>query len=534
MTIKEIFDFDGIHPRTDAALLPDHGAQLALNCTLWQGDLRPLAAPLQVVTPTAVEAGIRSIYRIGQDLPETQYWLAWPADVDVVRGLIAGDTSERTYYTGDGVPKVTNLELATQGGTQYPVNAYTLGIPKPATAPTCAASSADQPVETRVYVYTYVSAFGEEGIPSDPAKVDVSEDGTVSLSDLSAAPTGNFNIVSKRIYRSQQASDGSAIYLFVDEIAVALATYDDTKSSTDLGEEISTIGYDMPPETMAGLVALPNGILAAFDGYDILFCEPFLPYAWPQAYRLTADYPVVGLGVFGSSLVVCTKGYPYVITGVDPSSMSMERMDLAQSCVSKRSIVSSDDGVVFASPDGLVFVGAGGAQIITQNHYTRKEWQALNPASIDAYWTDGKYVAVYDGGGFILDATDNGRLTTFDDTATAGYVDPVEDALYLCIDGNIMKFNAGADKTFSWRSKKFQYTGHVSPSFARVDADAYPVTLDLYVDGALAYSVSVASERPFPLPVPGRRPREVEVALSGTRPIRYVGIADAVEEFPIG
>ena len=31
----------------------------------------------------------------------TDYWLAWPDDVDVVKGPIAGDASFKLYYTGD-------------------------------------------------------------------------------------------------------------------------------------------------------------------------------------------------------------------------------------------------------------------------------------------------------------------------------------------------------------------------------------------------------------------------------------------------
>lgn len=527
-----ITNFGGMRPRSNPVMLPLNAAQLASNCTLWHNDLRSLKAPLSVVTPTALASAIKSIYRIGMTLPETQYWMAWTGDVDVVRGLIADDTSERTYWTGDGAPKVTNLQMATQGGTQYPVNSYALGVPTPTQAPSCTPSGSVAPAETRVYVYTYVSAWGEEGAPSPPTRVVVSEGGTVDLGSLEPAPTGNYNIAAKRIYRSQQSAGSTPILQFVDEIADAGSTYTDTVLPTELGEEMSTRGYSMPPATLAGLVALPNGILAGFTGHDLYFCPPYLPYAWPEKYRLTADFPIVGLAVFGTSLLVCTKGVPYLVTGVHPDSMSMERIELDQACVSKRSIVSTGGGVMYASPDGLVYVGAGGSRIVTGELYTREEWQALDPSSINGYYHDGKYVAIYTGGGFILNSLEDASLTQFDEAVTAGYTDRATDSLYFAIGGAIKKFNAGANKTYTWRSKKFLFSGRPGPACGKVDADTYPVTFKLYADGALLHTQIVLDERPFRLPS-GYRPREIELELTGTAVVRLLAVADRPEEFKI-
>lgn len=528
-----ISNFGGMMPRQNAAMLPNAVAQVARNCTLWHGDLRSLKSARTVVKPVPLAKAIKSIYRMGMSLPETQYWLTWTTDVDVARGIVAGDTTERTYYTGDGVPKVTNLQMATQGGTSYPVNAYALGVPAPTRAPTCIASTSTAPAETRVYIYTYVSAWGEEGAPSPPTKVTVTEGGSVKLSLLATAPTGNYNIAAKRIYRSQQTASGSAVYEFVAEIADASTTFEDKLLPTELGEPLSTLSYAMPPATLTGLVGLPNGIMAGFSGHDLYFCEPNLPYAWPEKYRLTADYPIVGLGVFGSSILVCTKGSPYLVTGVHPDSMSMERIELDQACVSKRSIVSIGGGVMYASPDGLVNVGVGGSRVVTQALYTREEWQELVPETIEGYFHDGKYVALYAGGGFILNSLEDASLTMFDETVTAGHVDAVNDALYLVIGGDIKKFNAGANLTYTWRSKKFQFAASPGPGCARVDADTYPVTFNLYADGALIHSRQVLDEQVFRLPG-DYRPRQIELELIGTQRIRLLAVADHPKELKIG
>lgn len=531
--LKEIFNFGGVMPRLNAALLDDRMAQTALNCYLSGKDIRPLKQASTVVTPTALGSTIKSIYRIGQALAETQYWMAWTTDVNVVRGLIAGDTTERTYYTGDGAPKMTNLTLASSGGSTYPVTSYLLGIPKPAAAPTCTPSSSTAPTETRVYVYTYVSAYGEEGRPSSPTSVTVAQSGTVNLSGMSTAPAGNYNITLKRIYRSQQTTTGDAILRFVAEIPVANTTYSDTIAAENLGEALETTDYEMPPSTMAGLIAMPNGIVAGFDGYDILFCEPFLPYAWPSKYKLTADYPIIGLGVFGTSLVVLTKGISYIISGTHPAAMSMEKIDESQACVSKRSIVSTKSGVIYATPNGLSFIGIGGERNLTEGRYLRDDWQALTPSSIEGYLHDDKYIGISTGGSFILDLKEGGEITFFDEAPTAGYADPVNGTLYLCIAGVIKKFNGGSAKTFTWKSKKFQYNGRTPPAFARVEANAYPVTFKLYWEGVLKHTQTVADRMPFALPS-GDRVNDVEMEVTGTNPVRYMGMAGDYREFNIG
>ncbi len=526
-------------PRINPTMLDANVAQVANNCVLWHRDLRPLKSPVDVVTPAPRQGTIKSIYRIGQSLPETQYWLAWTTDVDVVRGIVADDADERTYYTGDGPPKMTSLPLATQGGTVYPVTSYRLGIPRPLDqilaniVDTSISGSTADDAETRVYVYTYVNAFGEEGAvsPAHTIRADVTD--WIDLSNMSAAPTGNYNIVSKRIYRSVTTGANQGAFFFEAEIPVGTATYRSKASTDDLNEPVTTADYDPPPDDLAGLIALPNGLFAGFSGYDLYFCEPNHPYAWPAKYRQTMDYPIVALGTFGASLVVGTKGSPYIISGTHPDSMTAEKIELDQACVSKRSMVSMGGGVIYASPNGLIYVGAGASKIVTVDNFTREEWQAINPAGIDARWIDGKYIALNGANSFIMNSLEDREFTMFDDAATALYVDKTSDNLYLCIANSIKKFNAGVDKTLTWRSKKQLANMRPAPKCAKVEADAYPITFKLFADGALKHTQTVTSNAVFRLPC-GYRPRHLEMELTGSQRVTYAGIADTPEEFRNG
>ena len=129
----EFTSFTGEVPLLEPEKLPPNAAQSALNCDLSTGVISPLKNDLFKWTPT--KAGtIKSIY-LFSDI----YWFHWTTEVNVIKGPIADDVSERTFWTGDGEPKVTDNTIATSGGgTNYPLNWYKLGVPKPASAPSVA------------------------------------------------------------------------------------------------------------------------------------------------------------------------------------------------------------------------------------------------------------------------------------------------------------------------------------------------------------------------------------------------------------
>ena len=132
MSILRLSGFLGENRALHPLNLGDSVGTLSLNQNPARGDLRPWRAPLTVAT---VPAGRNTIHRMGRDAPsDTNYWLSWTGVVHAVRGFIADDTTERTYYTGDGFPKWTDNTLAL-ASTPYPTAWRQLGVPAPATAP---------------------------------------------------------------------------------------------------------------------------------------------------------------------------------------------------------------------------------------------------------------------------------------------------------------------------------------------------------------------------------------------------------------
>ena len=294
MTVIATRSFGGIAPKTSPRYLANSQAQLALNCDVFTGPVKPLNG---LGASVAAATGI-TIYKFGQDSEnDASGWLDWATDVDVARSQIAGDTEEWTFYTGDGTPKAIRAAAIT--------SPMPMGLPFPASViiPTLGADPADAAEliqETRFYTYTYVYKIGSRSIESAPAvasnPVDVYPTQSVDLAGMVAIEAG-YTATHVRIYRSTAGT-----FLFVGELplATAIAGYTDTVDPELLAEEIPSLTWLEPPDDLAGLTNIPNGIMAGFVGRDVYMCEPYVPHAWPDEYRQTVDYPVVLWGLAGS------------------------------------------------------------------------------------------------------------------------------------------------------------------------------------------------------------------------------------------
>jgi hypothetical protein len=533
-------------PKLSARLLPEGSAITATNCRLDSGDLVPIRG-LADITSTVETAGTEnSLYKY-DTVGGVDQWLRWDEDVDVVRSPIAGNTYNRVYFTGDSVdnmkPRVTKNSVAIGSGTVYPSVSYRLGLPAPSNAPTTVvvgstpANTDDEVKESRSYVYTLVTEDGEEGPPSAPSAVfdlyPTSQ--TVDLSLMQIAEDASYNVTHKNIYRTVTSAAGT-FYMYVDVVPLSQSTYSDSKTALQVGGVLPSTDWVAPPEGMIGLTSLSNGILAGFKDNEVMFCEPFLPHAWPTKYRMSTDYPIVGIKAVGSSLIVTTKAYPYVAQGAHPSNMTLARMRENQSCVSKRSIVGMGHSVIYASPDGLISAAGNTAVLATEKVYSRAQWQAIKPETIHGYMHEGSYVGFYTVSGVQKGFIFNPKSLLLSDltnvtTLTGGYANPEDDALYF-IDNlsQIKQFNAGANSTYEWRSKQYKVGRPINMAAARVEAESYSnITLYVYAESGLVHTQTVLNERAFRLPS-GYRSNQYEVKVVGSDIINSIYIASSMSE----
>ena len=547
MTGFKLQTFGGKAPKVFARLLPEDMAQTATNCRLDSGRLEPwkdnLSSSQSFVASYAISGATKTIFKYNDSV-----WMGSNEEIDIVRSPIAEDPHERIYVTGiggsSGYPRMTTGTIV--GNSTY----YRLGMPKPedltsvTLSPVNSANADDEVPQSVSYVFTYVSYYGEEGVNCDAEGaqiVDRHTDQTVTL-DFPPVPSGDYNFLYKRVYRT----DAGGSYRFVQNVPIYQDTFTDTVSDLNLREEIPTVKNDAPADDatadhkdgpLLGLVAMPNGILAGFSGQTVSFSEAFQPHAFPDEYKLTVKSDIVALSPLNTGLLVLTKGKPAIVQGLDPSSMSMMEIDSSLSCMSKRSVVDMGEFTIYSSPDGLVMATDSGLKLITEQTFTRDQWQAFGPSSIKGYLWEGQYIGFYSHGGvskgFIFDPRGgkNG-YTDLDFYATAGYNDLEDDSLYLVVGGALVKFAEGSTpQSFVWRGKKFYTPRPINPAVAKVDCDGYSPnpTFKLYADGQLKHTQTVTNSNTFRLPS-GYKAHEFEIELAGSVSVNEVCVYESAEE----
>ncbi len=387
----------------------------------------------------------------------------------------------------------------------------------------------DRIIDTRFYIATHVTDWGEESAPSpvsEMLEIDQNDSVTVTL----PAPPPNRHITHWRLYRSNVGS-ASATFQFVDELLISTLSYTDELKGEQLGEPCPSLTWAEPPVRLnnaspatikppkgpdpylKGAVGMPNGIVAGFIDNFVAFCHPYHTYAWPVEYQITTEFPIVGLGVFGQTLFVGTMGNPYLISGADSASMSALKLDSEHSCVSRRSIVGVGNGVVYASPDGLCLASQGGVQLLTGELFSREDWQALNPASIVAAVHEGVYYFWTPAGCWALDFVGKKLGTVTGVDATALHRDMLTDHLYAVVGDEVRKLFSQGRRDATWRSGVAQLPAQAPLAWVQVDShfEAGPVTVRWTGDGALRHTATFHDTTPQRLP-PGRwLEHEVEI-----------------------
>lgn len=405
----------------------------------------------------------------------------------------------------------------------------------------------DADLEARAYVYTYVATVDNldmEGPPSPPsAIIDVGDNRSVTLGalldPLSIADGRPYRAI--RVYRTATGDTTDAQFLFVMEISAPTGlTAIDTKRGTALGDQLSTTDWDPPPADLTGLTELPNGGMAGFrtSTNELCLCVPYFPHAWPVGYRHSMLDTIVGIASFGQSIAVGSKGRPTVVTGIDPASMSEEHIELVHPCLSKRGMVDTGYGVVYPTLMGLCYIAQGVTRIITTGVFTDEQWRALNPASFVAAQYGNRYLCFYDNGteraGFILDPEDpNATLTFLDYYANDVWADPRTNKLYLVRVSptgaeEIVEWNddtLASPLPYRWRSREYIVAVPTPVTVVKVDAEDYPVQVNLYADGRVYASVDVPSSEPVRVSDAKGRARKWEVELVGDVDVEAVYVA---------
>lgn len=436
------------------------------------------------------------VYRLPQsyDTPAYIFGSTWmefeDPETDVLRSAVPGDTHDRYYWVSPSTVPSYNTRARIDGGDAP----WKLGVTTPPTAPGVTPSGGSGSNVTRAYVATWVTAYGEESAPSPATLATNKVDATwaITVPARAAADDGGVgddrNITLVRIYRTVTDTAGVATFFLVVEQSAATLSYNDTKTDAQItsNNQLQSTGWTPPPSDLEGWVLLPSGALAAWRENEVWFSEPYRFHAWPATYVQTTEYDIVGLGVVGQTLVVCTKGYPITFSGASPANMSPSKMANYEPCTSRRSVVSAPEGVYYASPNGLVLVAGGVAQNITSKVMAKSDWNTLTDYSKiiaarfgtsyyaysiasrpvfqeDAFEPDLIQLAAEETQGILLDPTTSDgsviRLTSPTPLESL-FTDPWSGEVLFVREGKVywldVAYGVEEYKPYLWRSKKFE------------------------------------------------------------------------------
>jgi hypothetical protein len=503
--------FSGIAPRIAPRLLPATLAQEALDVKLWSGELRPHYADTII---KYIPSTTQSIYRYKWKNKKYN-WLGWAKSVNVVKGPVYDDENNRIYLmVNDGTGfLVTDSSLLEDrdyiNGLES--KAYAVAIPEPGQSDIwVSGGTGSGDIESRSYVYCYVRQWSDGtidvGKSSGPLKnssdrsrytVDVRPGQVVDMSIVDPIAHANgigAGINKIYIYRSEVTSAGQALYSYVDQFDVntnrvtnnpaavwvsngSYYKYSDSKPNTSLGEACPSIYWDPPVGGLKGLVSLQNGLFAAYKDSTVYVSDWNAPHAWPYEHTVTIDYPIVGLGSFGNTIVVCTEAAPVLITVTDPTKPTTRAIQENCPCVSAGSIVSTRNGVIFASTNGLVLINSASPTFITEKIITQDEWLPLHPESLQAAFLNNTYYGFFTNptekaAGFLFDLDSYTYSTVYNSIVSSGmvyisqptkivYNDVEQSQLYVCYplenktqySLNSFGTDSRINKSFRWRSK---------------------------------------------------------------------------------
>ena len=333
----------------------------------------------------------------------------------------------------------------------------------------------------------------------------------------------------------------------------------DDFDSRNLLDVLASDEYDPPPEDLQGLTTIQNTILAGFVGNTVYFSEPGQPSAFPARYATPVGDEIIALAALAGSLLVLTKGYPYLIAVRDPAAgVSVDRIDVLYPCLSAASVVTMGYGIVWSTNDGLaVYSPSSGAALVTKALYNNDTWTVdINPNTVVAEYYGENYFASHSTGSFVFEQdTKGGFFVDTDPVFTASWYDTQTGKLYYVSGtlGDIYEWDDLSQPalTVEWKSKVIVTKDMLNLGAARVVADysavtatwdtdvqiwnaaltnwdlADEITFRLWVDKQLIFTTTVNDVDGFRLPT-GYRTDTFEVGVEGNVRVRAIHLAETM------
>lgn len=565
--------FAGLLPEVSPKLLREDHAQIAHNALLWDGWLRPMPQF------NLLNAGIFFV-SLFPDSDQPPYGLYGDTD------LLDGTKPKQEPYVSNAIFGINKANhLLYYRPTPSTPQIFPLGLPPPtvtvATQIITSTNLSVYPVP-RTYAVTYMSG-NMEGPPHVFSELGANgglfEGDIVTLSvTFNAAEVAANRVTAVRIYRTIPGFDTGEQIQNPKETAFHLVTtlspflgnsfvYVDNDDSSSIPADLLLTDQFVKPTlpyvnfvapTESGWLVAAGYTPMALDGFSrIQVSERFLWHSWPTQNLVSIPDVFVDAAVFYDDIFIGTLDRPYHMRIEYGESAELDSLDIKvrpfpdnYKCVSN-SMVTTNFGAMYASPDGLVALQVNDDAIATKK-VTSPGDQLVNPIAtltIDsiskAAWWNGFYIGFSDSLAYLYNLENNhnnefplGQLITFD--TPPGVPGPhvvVGSGFYMMWGSNFYNFPLpgygyeGALKSaYTWKSKKFVMPGLTTFAAAKVVSDrSGTLTFTLIGDGLVRFAGTVFTNDPFRLPH-NYKCIEWEILLEGTSVVQEVHVSTSMRE----
>lgn len=474
MATVKIDAFGGISPRRHPTQLADGMAVTAHNCRLKTGKLAPLRRPrLLSGADLMLEGGLSDV----ASAKSMHVWrrrdgsfdlLLFPGVTWATPGNVADDELTRLIVSGDrdgdGKPEGPAVYMRRESGLKAVVPLAKSPLP----APRAMRNGGDEltaNVRYTRFFTTWVDEYGMESPCSEPSlapdpdhegewldgDVEYLDGDVVTLKGIGSRedfPDARLVRVYKVVTGTEEGRiqfvaefDADLDSLWTDGVGVKV-------KDEDAGEVMPEI--EAPPDGLQCVLDVPGSFYCGFSPSlpkTVCFSDVDLTYSWPTAYRYDVRDSLVALAVTANSVFALTDGWPYVLSGTAPESMSVAKLAGPAACVSPTGVCVHRNAVYYASNAGLmtIYNDADAGTVcrnLTDGVFTKDQWLAFNPASCVMGQHDGAlflFFTLADGTrrGLTIDLLENSSaaVTTHDEAASCLCVDDRDDRMYYVREG---------------------------------------------------------------------------------------------------
>lgn len=522
----KITDFGGIIPRTASRNLAPNMAEVAENVNLEHGTLKPFKSPRKIS-----EEGGQAVFVHNCCVTTADCTASFaPTGIACDEVIVATGIAQTPVYSRPTCP------------FEWKPLSFACELAKP-TVLFSGELAQDLRRERRSYVYTLVNEMGWESQPSYPSD-DITVN-TLAEVVVTGLPTQGGEKV--RIYRTQnmldfgteQSETVQAEYLLVDEIPIGQATYIDRVQY--LGEQCKSMEYAPAPDNLRCVQSWREGYVAGLSGNVFMMSHRGLPHAWNNTNNVTF--------YDNAKALICTNNLAYVLTDGKPvvlniagdcadkqPPVSVTEIGEPLPIVSRRSAVEYIGGVVYASHNGLVYLNGNTASIITQNHYTPEQWQALHPHTMRSAVHDGYYYGTTDNTTIrfrlpdSVHAKDSKTLLTTLSIQPNGWFRGADNQLYFATDNGVYSWAQGEELLpMHWRGNVNNLPTMVHFAGYKVIALDYGNEIRHSVDKREIQHYTHRHNNPIRLPA-GQRGLDWQVDIQGTAEVVEYHIATSIRE----